>query len=269
METVVIGGASGMGAAVARRLASRGPMLVADRDLAGVERLARELGDDVEARACDVSRADEVAALASGIDRVGALVITAGISAASLLPGRLIFEVNLVGTARVLAAFDACVGPGTAAVCFASAAGYMVPDATPVAPALDDPLTEGFVDRIAAAGVDLDDGLTCYGYSKLGIIRLVRRTSASWGPRGGRILSLSPGVVDTPMSRMEAERNPVMEDVVAGTPAGRWGAPEEVAAVVDFLTSDAASFMTGSDVPVDGGMVAMGRLATEGRAQVG
>jgi NAD(P)-dependent dehydrogenase (short-subunit alcohol dehydrogenase family) len=239
-------------------------LLVVDRDLEGVARLARELGGDVEAQACDVTASDEIAALASSLDRVGSLVITAGISAASLLPGNLIFEVNLLGTARILAAFDPLVGPGTTAVCFASAAAYLVPDAPPVAPALDDPLTDGFFDRLVDAGVDLDDGLTCYGYSKLGVIRLVRRTAAAWGPRGGRILSLSPGVVETPMSRQEAERNEIMHDVVKATPSGRWGRAEEVASVVDFLTSDAASFMTGSDVAVDGGMIAMGRQTPPG-----
>ncbi len=146
-------------------------------------------------------------------------------------------------------------------MCFASAAAYMVADTPPVAPALDDPLADGFFERLAAAGADLDDGLTCYSYSKLGVIRLVRRTALSWGPRGGRILSLSPGVVETPMSRQEAERNEMMYDVVKATPSGRWGRPEEVTAAVDFLTSDAASFMTGSDVVVDGGMVAMARQA--------
>jgi NAD(P)-dependent dehydrogenase (short-subunit alcohol dehydrogenase family) len=261
METVVIGAGSGMGAAVARRLAARGPLVAVDSNVAAVEALARELGGEVEARACDVTRPEEIGALASSLDRVGSLVITAGISAASMLPGRLILEVNLLGTARILTAFDGCVGPGTAAVCFASAAAYLVPDAPPVAPALDDPLADGFFDRLVDAGVDLDDGLTCYGYSKLGVIRLVRRTAAAWGPRGGRILSLSPGVVETPMSLQEAERNEIMHDVVKATPSGRWGRAEEVAAVVDFLTSDAASFMTGSDVAVDGGMIAMARQA--------
>ncbi len=67
---------------------------------------------------------------------------------------------------------------------------------------------------------------------------------------------MSPGINDTPMNRLDESRHPIMAEIIETSPLGRRGRPEEVAAVVEFLTSDRASFMTGSDVLVDGGMVA-------------
>ena len=258
--TVVIGAASGMGAATARRLAGRGRLVVADRDGAGLEAIAGEIGGDVEAVVCDVTQPDTLEVVAAKVDKLGALVITAGMSAAQKVSGRTLFEINLLGSAHVLNVFDPLVVPGTAAVCFASAAGHQVPNVPEIAGVLDDPLSPTFFTDVAASGVDLDDGLASYSWSKLGVIRLVKRYATSWGRRGARIMSLSPGIIDTPMGRGEAAANPIMEEVAKATAAGRWADADEVAAVVEFLTSDSASFMTGSDVLVDGGMMAMPML---------
>ena len=255
MTNVVIGAGSGMGIEVARALACRGPLLLADVNAGAVEAVAADLGGQVTAMPCDVTDQAQVDAVVTAIDELDALVITAGLSG-SMANGKRILEVNLIGMARVLAAVDPLVRDGTVAVLFASMSGHRVPHRVDLLEVLDDPLADDFFDRIEALGLDPDAPQFAYPVSKRGVQHLARHHCASWGSRGARILSVSPGINDTPMNRLDESRHPIMAEIIETSPLGRRGRPEEVAAVVEFLTSDRASFMTGSDVLVDGGMVA-------------
>ncbi|HWS46470.1 MAG TPA: SDR family oxidoreductase [Acidimicrobiia bacterium] len=255
MTNVVIGAGSGMGTAVARVLAPRGELIVADQNLEAVAALAAELGGAVAPVACDITAREQIDALVARIGTLEAIVLTAGLSG-SMANGRRIFEVNLIGTARVLEAVEPLLRPGTVGVCFASMSGYRVPDRPELLAILDDPLSDRFFDAFVEHGLDPDAPQLAYPVSKRGIHRLVRRLCPSWGARGARIMSVSPGINDTPMNRLDESRHPIMADIIKSSPLGRRGRPEEVANVVEFLTSDKASFMTGSDVLVDGGMVA-------------
>jgi NAD(P)-dependent dehydrogenase (short-subunit alcohol dehydrogenase family) len=264
VTNVVVGAASGMGVAVARELAPRGRMLLADRDVDGVTRVAAEIGGDVEAVAFDMTDDAQRGELVARIgDELGAFVVTAAVSG-SMAPGRTIFEVNLIGMERLLDAVLPLAGPGSVAVCFSSVSGHRVPHVPAIAAALDEPLAPDFFDRLIAAGVDPDARLA-YPLSKLGVHQLVRRKAPAWGARGARILSLSPGTTDTPMARLEMEAQPIMHELIKNRPLARIGRPEEIASVVGFLTSEGASYMTGSDVLVDGGMVAVTPDTTGGR----
>ena len=182
MTNVVIGAGSGMGTAVARALAPRGRLIVSDRDAGSVEALAAELGGDVKAIACDITDPGQIDALVASIDSLDALVCTAGLSG-SMANGRKIFEVNLIGTARVLAAVEPLLRPGTVGVCFASMSGYRVPDRPEIMRILDDPLSDRFFDDFVELGIDPDQPQFAYPVSKRGIHRMARRLCAPWGRR--------------------------------------------------------------------------------------
>jgi NAD(P)-dependent dehydrogenase (short-subunit alcohol dehydrogenase family) len=265
MTNIVIGAASGMGAAVARQLAGRGPLLIVDQNIEGAEQLAAELGPTVQVAGCDITDQGQVDALFAGIEDLAALVHTAGVSG-TMATGRRVLEINLLGTARVLCAAEPLLRPGSVAVCFASQSGYMVPETPPLFALLEEPLAQDFFDEVGKY-FDVDNSALAYHVSKRGIHRLVRKTASAWGRRGARILSLSPGINDTPMNRADEAKHPIMQDIIKHSPLGRRGSPEEVANVVSFLVSDAASYMTGSDVLVDGGMVTVLPNAWEGSLQ--
>jgi NAD(P)-dependent dehydrogenase (short-subunit alcohol dehydrogenase family) len=266
VTNVVIGAGSGMGVAVAHRLAPRGPLVIADQDLGPVRSLAVELGAGVTPIACDITDEAQIHALVDAVDDLESLVVTAGISG-SMAGGRRILEVNLLGVARVLAAFEPRLRPGSVGVVFASMSGHRVPGRPELMGVLDAPLADDFFDKLAALGFDYEATQFAYPVSKRGVQRLARNRCATWGARGARILSVSPGINDTPMNRLDEARHPIMADIIRTSPLGRRGTPEEVAHVVDFLTSDGAAFMTGSDVLVDGGMVAtIPEDSTGGRA---
>lgn len=243
-----------MGAAVADLLAPQGRLLLVDRDKEAVDQIGSRLGGDIETMACDITAPADVDRVATATGALGALVLTAGLSP-SMAQGRRIWEVNLLGTARVLDAFETTLVPGSVAVCFASMAGHIAPAPPGLAPVLDDPQSPSFFDDLAAQGVDPDQPQLAYAFSKHAVLRLVRHRAAAWGAKGARLLSLSPGIIDTGMGRLEAEHEPAMAQMTETSPLSRVAQPEEIATVAAFLASDGASFMTGTDVLVDGGVV--------------
>jgi NAD(P)-dependent dehydrogenase (short-subunit alcohol dehydrogenase family) len=155
------------------------------------------------------------------------------------------------------------------AVLIASAAGHIAPVLPPIEMVLDAPLDPALIPNLEAAIrralPDTEEtamGTLAYFLSKRRVIKLCEQRAAAWGARGARIVSISPGMIFTPMGRHEAEVDPASAATVTSTPLGRWGTPMEIASVVAFLMSSAAAFITGSDVKVDGGAVGMFRTQT-------
>jgi NAD(P)-dependent dehydrogenase (short-subunit alcohol dehydrogenase family) len=247
---VVTGAASGMGRSCVDRLRGFADVVVAvDLKAPGI--------DGTVGLACDVSDPEDVERVAAAVKEQGefrALAHAAGISPTMGDP-RQIFDIDLVGTERLLLAFEEMVVPGSAAVCFSSSAAYQIaPYADAAVDALiDDPLAPGFLD---AASELLNDSGLAYAVAKRGVVRACARAAVRWGPRGGRVMSLAPGLIDTPMGRQEYAQQEAMRAMLEQTPVGRFGQPDEVAAVVAFLLSDEAAFVSGIDVLVDGAQLA-------------
>ena len=252
---IVTGAAGGMGSATARVLAAEGRSLIlcdvkAEPLLAFAGTL--QTGGTVETLAGDISDPHFPAALLDllGDRQVGALVHTAALSPA-MADGPRVVEVNYHAATRLVEALLPRMAQGSCAVLISSIAAHSV--VTPEFDAAVEELVRG-VDSPAVAKFSARS-YGGYGFSKKGLVRYVEEQAAPFGKRGARIVSLCPGIIDTPMGQLEMAQGPLMGEMLGQTPLGRMGRPEEIASVAVFLCSDAASYITGCDIRVDGGTV--------------
>ncbi len=264
---IVTGAGRGMGAACADRVKDMVDVLVlVDRDeaalAAAIERHDAAPGRaTVETFALDVKDSEGLARLAARAGELGplrAVAHAAGVSP-TMAEWREVLAVDLVGTALLVDALRPLATDGTAVVCFASiSATLAIPDVDQPADAvLDEPLHPQFLDRIRqSVGPEVEDPGMAYTWAKRGVHRLVRREAAAFGRVGARICSVTPGIIDTPMGRQEADTHEVMAMLVRSSALGREGRPEEVAAGVAFLLADEASYVSGVDLTIDGGVIA-------------
>jgi len=259
-QTILVSGASGgMGRACALLAAQRGHnLLLSDLDGDRLQALAREcrqFGVEAGYAAVDICDAAAVAAFAPG-HTVDACILTAGLSP-EMAPWDRIVEVDLIATVRFLEVIRPALAAGGCAVAIASMSAHLVPP-NPAVDALLSAPAEPDLLRLAGEleGAPLADSGVAYAYAKRALVQYVRRAARGWGEEGKRLVSLSPGLIDTDMGRLEAESKvdqyAAMRAMVA---LQRDGAPEEIASAALFLVSNEASYITGTDLLVDGGFV--------------
>ena len=266
-------GCGGMGTSVARALGKRHPLLLVDIDaarLAETTEMLRIEGYTVAGHRCDIVDAAQTVALGDALAKgpgVRALVHVAAVGM-SIGSWKRMLEIDLIGAVRIADAAGRSMVRGGCGIFISSLASYLPPADPRIDAVLDDPLAPDFFDtlvRIHGAEPDMD---WTYNYAKLGINRLAERLAAEWGAREVRALSLSPGMIDSPMARAEGETLPSHDGTNARKtrsekareiPLGRQGGMLEVTNVIDFLASDAASFLNGIDITVDGGHRAVWR----------
>ncbi|MEU0648223.1 SDR family oxidoreductase [Streptomyces umbrinus] len=265
-DVVVVTGAGGMGVAVARRLGNGRNVLLADASSQGLDRAVTALTDEgyaVRGMVTDVSDRGAVHKLAEASaaeGRVAAIVHTAGVSPATG-PAKTIVDVNLLGTAHVIDAFETVATRGTALVVISSMAGHVASLSREEEAALATTATEDLLglDVVTAIG---DDAQTAYIVTKRANHLRVQAAALAWNLRGARVNSVSPGVIATAMSRAEAASpsGAHMMQMLDASGSGRVGTPGEIADAVAFLTGPESSYITGTDLLVDGGQAAWLRL---------
>lgn len=257
---VITGGSGGMGKEIAKYLGKKGSLLLVDikedRLATTVQELATKGITDVTIKTADIAnqlQMQELADEAAKLGELGAIVHTAGLSP-TMADSKKIMDVNLVGTAYILEAFLPYAQLGTVAVCIASMAAHMAPRVGPYSEILKKPLAPDFVEQMEV--FTQGSSGTAYSLSKLGVLLIVEDQAWAWGQKGARIVSVSPGTIDTAMGRQEATQSKEMKSLLANTPLGREGESKEIASVVNFLCSEESSYITGTDIRVDGGTIA-------------
>jgi NAD(P)-dependent dehydrogenase (short-subunit alcohol dehydrogenase family) len=215
---VVTGAAGGIGGALLSAFRNAGYRVI------GVDRVA---ADGVTS--LDVTDTAAVAAFAASIDTLDALINAAGVL--RLLqeydPGEFagVVDINLTGTMRMAVACRPAL---------AKARGSIV----------------NIASMHAIFGAPLSPA---YAASKAGVVQLTKSLAVAWAEDGIRVNAIAPGWIETPMTipaRSDAGRN---RAILERTPLGRWGTPADLVGPALFLASDAARFITGALLPVDGG----------------
>ena len=232
-EALITGGARGIGFAIANAMLESGYSVtvtgLTDDEVDNVPSRP-----DLKALQLDVTDDDEVADVVASLERIDALVNCAGMivrggAEFTISTFRRVLDVNLVGTMRMCTAAKPKLAERQGAI--VNIASIMAFIGSPLVPA--------------------------YSASKGGVVQLTKALAGAWATEGVRVNAVAPGFVVTDLSRPLVDDNVKSASIMARTPQKRWGEPDEIGGAVAFLCSDAARFITGSVITVDGGYTAV------------
>lgn len=221
----VTGGTSGIGLAIARGFRSAGAKVI----VAGLPNHGENDLHDLEVKDLNITDSMAVESVVSKLDRIDVLVNAAGMirrgEEHNLTVFQQVLDVNLNGTMRVsMAAYEKLAEVGGCVVNVASMLSFFGGGLVPA-----------------------------YSASKGGIAQLTKSLAIAWAPKGIRVNAVAPGWISTPLTQALQDDPVRAANVMARTPMARWGTPEDIVGPTLFLCSQAAAFITGVVLPVDGG----------------
>lgn len=239
---LVTGGNGGIGLGMANGLASAGAsVMVAGRDADKNRRAVAELGTRADAIAVDMAQdggpAAAVAATVKKFGRLDIVVNNAGTNIRKPPQDYSLEEWHKVLNINLTSIFTCC----QAAYPHLRARGGKI-------------INIGSMMSIFGASFAAP-----YGASKGGVVQLTKSLAAAWAGENIQVNAVLPGWIDTDLTKGAREQvSGLHEKVLARTPAGRWGTPDDMAGIAVFLASSASDFITGTAIPVDGGYAAAG-----------
>jgi NAD(P)-dependent dehydrogenase (short-subunit alcohol dehydrogenase family) len=270
-------GCGDMGMGCARALGRSRPLLVVDIDGERLEKAVAALNQEgyaAQGCRCDIADPASVEGLGGRLAAGPGVKVLAHVAAVGNAPGgwREVMRVDLLGAHLVAQAAAPHMVRGGVAILISSTGSYYCPRDPRIEALLDDPLAPDFHGRLVESFGREPDFLEAYFMAKQGVNRLAEALAIAWGPNEVRAVSVSPGLIDSTMGRTGGAVLPIYdgpgvpirrgtrpEKARAEVPLGRQGSVLEVISVVEFVASDAASFLNGIDIAVDGGSRAVMR----------
>lgn len=240
----VTGASRGIGKAIAVAMASHGAdVALAARSVDALEQGAKEietLGGRALVTPCDVTDSSQIeASIQKTIDELGGLHVVVNNAGGSTLVS------PLLGVSDEVWDNALNLNLKSAFLVSRAAGNHLI-----------DQKSGSVINISSISGVRGSPTLSSYSAAKFGMIGLTRALAKEWAGSGVRVNAISPGVVDTEIWGPLSKDENFVRMLASQIPMGRWGTPDEIAGAAVFLASDAASFITGANLVIDGGQTA-------------
>lgn len=263
-DVMILTGAGQIGMAIARRMGYGKKIIIGDKNFQNAKNIAtimNNAGFDVEVMEMDISSRESILNLIAVAKKYGDITMLVNAAGASPSQASIetILKVDLYGTAVLLEEVGKVIKEGGVGVTISSQSGHRM---SALSAEVDEQLaitpTEELL-KLEVLKIDnIKDTLHAYQMAKRCNVKRVMAEAVSWGKRGARINSISPGIIVTPLAidEFNGVRGDFYKNMFAKCPAGRPGTADEVANVAELLMSPQGAFITGSDFLIDGGATA-------------